>query len=353
MKNDEQILLEHINGHPKLKALDIVKFLYQSEFATGHMIGENALKRLKDERLKININDSVPLFESVCEKYARFNLNAAGAELISDETLISAMKACMNIDFDSAIGGFKEKTDMVMRLIDGGKIACDKNEFKLIAESLEQTGYAPVSHSEIYRESYKPSYRLVPKWFMDYFDVIAKIQMLYKSGKNTVVCIDGKSASGKSTLADNISKLFDCNVWHMDDFFLQKSQRTPERLAEPGGNVDYERFYSEVFNPIIHGENVVYRKFDCSEMELLEKIEVPFKPFNIVEGAYSMRPEFKAGYALTVFLNIGADTQRARILKRNGAYMLSRFENEWIPLENEYFKHFSIPESADIVLNAG
>ena len=58
MKNDEQILLEHIKTHPGLAARDVVKFLYQSEFATGHILGPNALDMLKDEREKIEIIDS-------------------------------------------------------------------------------------------------------------------------------------------------------------------------------------------------------------------------------------------------------------------------------------------------------
>ena len=32
----------------------------------------------------------------------------------------------------------------------------------------------------------------------------------------------------------------------MDDFFLRPEQRRPERFAEPGGNVDRERFAAEV-----------------------------------------------------------------------------------------------------------
>ena len=34
----------------------------------------------------------------------------------------------------------------------------------------------------------------------------------------------------------------------MDDYFLQPYQRTEERLAEPGGNVDYERFKEEIYD---------------------------------------------------------------------------------------------------------
>ena len=45
----------------------------------------------------------------------------------------------------------------------------------------------------------------------------------------------------------------------MDDFYLQPHQRTTKRLREPGGNVDYERFETEVLQPLLTGEAFSYR----------------------------------------------------------------------------------------------
>lgn len=45
----------------------------------------------------------------------------------------------------------------------------------------------------------------------------------------------------------------------MDDFFLLPQDRTPERLAKPGENVDHERFDREVLSPLCHGQTAVYR----------------------------------------------------------------------------------------------
>ena len=44
--------------------------------------------------------------------------------------------------------------------------------------------------------------------------------------------------------------------------------------------------------------------------------------------------------------------QSERILKRNGENMLKRFTEEWIPLENKYFKEFKIEEKADLVIRS-
>ena len=61
-----------------------------------------------------------------------------------------------------------------------------------------------------------------------------------------LVAIDGRCASGKSTLAEELKKDLGCAVFHMDDFFLPFERKTAQRLAQPGGNVDWERFREEV-----------------------------------------------------------------------------------------------------------
>ena len=44
-----------------------------------------------------------------------------------------------------------------------------------------------------------------------------------------VIAIDGRCASGKTTLAEKLAQYFHANVFHMDDYFLRKEQRTKER----------------------------------------------------------------------------------------------------------------------------
>ena len=63
-------------------------------------------------------------------------------------------------------------------------------------------------------------------------DIVKKqIDMLLEEKDFAVVAIDGKCTSGKTTLASKLAELYDCNMFHMDDFFLRPEQRTPERFA--------------------------------------------------------------------------------------------------------------------------
>nr|WP_302599592.1 hypothetical protein [uncultured Cellulosilyticum sp.] len=168
-------------------------------------------------------------------------------------------------------------------------------------------------------------------------------ELLVNSHKDVLlVAIDGKCASGKTTLAYYLKASYDCNLFHMDDFFLQDAQRTPQRLAEIGGNIDYERFALEVIEPVKKRQDVIYRPFSCMERKMKESIKITPKRLNIIEGSYSMHPYFKDPYDIHIFMDIAAAQQIENIRKRNGEEKLVRFKNEWIPKENAYFEKFGI-----------
>ena len=166
-------------------------------------------------------------------------------------------------------------------------------------------------------------------------EVSAKIDGLLREKNFVIVAIDGKCTSGKTTLAGKLAEIYDCNVFHMDDFFLRPDQRTPERLAEIGGNVDYERFQEEVLLPLKSGQPFSYRPFDCKTFTLSAPVAVAPKKLNIVEGSYSHHPYFGAAYDWKILLTVDSETQRQRILKRP-SFLHKRFFEEWIPMENRY-----------------
>lgn len=168
-----------------------------------------------------------------------------------------------------------------------------------------------------------------------------------------LLAIDGGSASGKTTLAALLAQRYGCPVFHMDDFFLRPEQRTPQRLAEPGGNVDRERFFSEVLQPLRQGRPASYRRYDCQTGQLLPPVLRQAGQLNVIEGAYSMHPELSALYDLSVFLAVSPEMQHRRILQREPAFKQQLFFQQWIPMENRYFQAFSIPERCDLRIEIG
>ena len=165
-----------------------------------------------------------------------------------------------------------------------------------------------------------------------------------------VIAIDGGSAGGKTTMSKRLEEKYDCTVFHMDDFFLRPEQRTAERLAETGGNIDRERFLEEVLEPLRKNEPVYYRRFNCSTQEIEAPVKVIPKELVVIEGVYSMHPAFEKYYNLSVYLDISPEKQRERIRKRNTMQMAERYFDTWIPLENTYFSESKIKERCDIIV---
>ena len=180
--------------------------------------------------------------------------------------------------------------------------------------------------------------------------LLARIDRLMAERERVLVAIDGGSASGKTTLGALLQSIYACPVFHMDDFFLRPEQRTPERFSEPGGNVDRERFLSEVLLPLREGKMVDYRRFDCKTFTIASPRRIEPGRLNIIEGVYAMHPDLAPYYDLTVFLAVSAEKQRERILKRNAPAQAELFFDRWIPFEQRYFAALNVPERCDLTI---
>ena len=82
-------------------------------------------------------------------------------------------------------------------------------------------------------------------------------------GGGFLLALDGRCASGKTTMAERLQRVLPCNVIHMDDFYLPFSQRAAERMAEPGGHIWVERLRTEVLEPLRAGRKISYLPYDC------------------------------------------------------------------------------------------
>lgn len=168
-------------------------------------------------------------------------------------------------------------------------------------------------------------------------------------GTPALIAVEGRCASGKTSLGSALQKKLGCPVFHMDEFFLRPEQRTKERLLSVGGNVDYERFEEEVLKPLRRGaEKVSYRPFDCGSMSLLAPVTVQISGICVIEGSYSCHPALWDYYDLRVFLSVDKEEQLDRIIKRNGAENAETFKYKWIPLEEEYFSVFEVEGRCDM-----
>ena len=183
---------------------------------------------------------------------------------------------------------------------------------------------------------------------MDRIERKERVVELIKNGAR-IIAIDGRCASGKSTLSEDVKNTLDVNIVRMDDFFLPLSLRTPERFSLPGGNVHYERFIDEVIKGFESGDDFSYRIFSCSKMDYEGEKKILSSRPTIIEGSYALHPSFPSYWEKAFFLDVDKEEQLKRLEKRCPE-KLEDFKNKWIPLEEAYFSSFSIPSKADEIL---
>jgi adenylate kinase family enzyme len=351
----KSLLLKQYELYPKMQVQDLVKLVYQSEFAGGHLIADekSSLQKLQEECRaleKCPPSRRIPdFFEEIGSGLCRFHLTAVQSTGIDLKTVNRIFLNTAN-SICGSIESFEEKLDVLKQCCKERDLPYPIKELETYLDIYKSQGYPPVSHSENYRDSYFPAYRIVKKEYRNFFEVFCRLDLLLKSKDPVNVAIDGNSGAGKSTLAMLIARVYECNIFHMDDFFLTPELKTQERLKEIGGNVDYLRFRQEVITGLHSGREFQYRTYDCRKKVFGQLITVNPKKLNIIEGSYSMHPTLINNYDLKIFLQTSEKEQRYRILKRDGAAMQKRFSSEWIPLENKYFEEMKIIEQSDMVL---
>lgn len=167
--------------------------------------------------------------------------------------------------------------------------------------------------------------------------------------KPYILAIDGRCASGKTTLANELSQSLSCNVVHMDDFYLPFALRTPERMAQPGGNIQFERLKDEIILPLKSGSYAVYRPYACHEDRFLPTVRLSAAANTIIEGSYSCHPLLADMLDIKVFMDIAPDKQLSRIALRDPGHV-EAFRTVWIPREEFYFAECAVRERCDMVL---
>lgn len=394
MNTIHKLIQTHLTKYPLMEAVDMAKLLYQNELGPGHMIlnETESLQRLTAEWEKLPHSLSGPFAESIGNRLTRIYLNTLKRKELP---LLNAM-FCQTANH---VQGNKER--LIQNLDSLSSYFPDAKKF---LSEYKEKGYPPISHSTAYRQAYHPAYRVVMQSHATFLQLIRTLDASIKEKisltedaflkehvslmknaslaenasltenaaptenasptENTslkanafpkenisfIIAIDGNCASGKTTFSSLLAMYFDCNIIHMDDFFLPPKLRTPARLAQPGGNIHYERFIEEIMLSLQNGSKISYRPFCCSTMDYADAISLPSKPLTIIEGSYSMHPKLRNLYDYSVFLSCSYEQQITRIRTRNGEASLKNFTERWIPMENTYFDTFQVKENCSFVI---
>ena len=345
-------LQAHLTAHPSATPQDLVKLCYQAACGAEHLLRDmSGAERYFQKEFSDTAPASAPIEEPISDEISRVNLAAWKAAGLPPAWLFrlfadSASDAPCE-DGKAALIHLLEETDELI-----GQLPCrfSAEEWKAFLQKYRDAGMPSLHHSDAYRQAEKPAYRIVRRRALRILPVLMRLPALTKAGRPVILALDGRAASGKTTAADLLCTVTGASVIRMDDFFLPPALRTAERFATPGGNVHYERFCEEILPRIALPDAFSYRVFDCSIMDLRGERTVEASSIRLVEGSYSHHPAFGSYADLRIFSDVSPEEQMRRIRLRNGEFLARRFEKEWIPMEEAYFDHYHIRDTADICL---
>lgn len=331
---NRNIFLEyHLKKYPKMTKQDIIKLIYQATLGPRHFssnldvtkVTNYLLNELKDYK-QTNEN----LYEYIGSDYIRINIFKYQE---------------YNLDLNHLINIFLDSTNQ-----EYDKNLLKNNLLKYLSnEDLLDYDYLPVSHSDIYRNTYYPHYRVVNKKHLSLeYKVIQLDNYLKNLPDFSIVSVEGFCASGKTTLTKQLENKY--TVIHIDDFFLERKLKTKERLNEIGGNINYELIKEMLISlkgAINNHQDVfIYKAFDCTTGNYYKK-EISLKNKIILEGVYSSHPYFRDLIDYIVLLYVDQETRLNRILQRE---LKDMFLNEWMEYENKYFEKEKIIEICDLII---
>ena len=155
-------LIEQMRLHPSMTPQDLAKLCYQAARGAEHMIPDpdRARAYLERELEMTEANDDLPLYEVISPRMARVNLASWKARGLSSHRLLSL--------FLATAGGFGEGEDPlpayleeVTDLLAAGDCPVTANEWAVFLPAYKEMGMPAIHHSEAYRLSEKPAYRIV------------------------------------------------------------------------------------------------------------------------------------------------------------------------------------------------
>ena len=200
---------------------------------------------------------------------------------------------------------------------------------------------------------------------------VADVVTSLRVGHPVRVAIDGRSAAGKTTFADELAEAVrarGCEVIRasIDNFHRpghkyrsQRGEWTPRTYYDEG--YDYHAFVDLVLRPLGAGGTRRCRTtlFDSFHDAWLpeEWHEVGDDAVAIVDGAFLLRPELAGHWEYVIWLDIDFETMVDRARRRDVAWVgsdqvvVERYRRHWIPTHELYEQLTEAPTRAHAVID--
>jgi len=177
-----------------------------------------------------------------------------------------------------------------------------------------------------------------------------------------LITIDGRSGTGKSTLATLVAEALGAALVRSDDFYAAHIPdaawdrfSAAEKVARA---IDWRRLRAEALEPLLRGEPAVWYPFDFACPHPDGTYPLKHEPDRcepaaviVLEGAYACRPELADLIDLVVLVATPDEERRARLAAREAPEFLRAWHARWDEAEALYFTEVRPPSAFDVVVD--
>ena len=155
--------------YPKSRLLDIYKSSFQDYMGAEHLISDRQRVRayLDEELQTTSLDDLMPWYYEPCgidNQYVRLSIRAVKENLVSEEMLLDAFVRSANIDKRPTVESWRDRWHKIIGTIDQMNLNLPNyQQDREFIDSVLSVGRYAISHSQEYREAYRPHYRIVEK----------------------------------------------------------------------------------------------------------------------------------------------------------------------------------------------
>ncbi len=191
--------------------------------------------------------------------------------------------------------------------------------------------------------------------------VVFEISRLLKRKNPVLVAIDGRSGTGKSTLAQAIASRVEGQIVVSDDFYCGGNDDTWSGLSaseKVEKVIDWQRMRTQVLEPLLAKKPASWHPLDFQPGSgwvgwKEETVTLEPAPVILLDGVYSARPELADLVDLAVLVEADDEIRRQRLVMREGQDFMQRWHQLWDAAEEYYFTYICPPSSFDLIVKDG
>ena len=151
---------------------------------------------------------------------------------------------------------------------------------------------------------------------MNYQSLLSELSSLQPG---EVIAVDGPAGSGKTTLANQLSKdLANVEIIHMDDLYHGWSDAFSARLTASVIN--------QILAPISQGIEFNYEIYDWKSNKFSKSKIIPSGQIYILEGVGAGQRQFRKYLSKIIWLDIADEEGLTRVINRDGAEILEQMQ---------------------------